>query len=81
VPVSFADMRSRTSVAAKRRIPLVRNLMPEGKEENIMKYLKPELIPMASAITEVQSSTLKHRHIVLDSMNVLATTAAYEADE
>jgi hypothetical protein len=55
--------------------------MPEGKEENTMKYVKPELIPIASAITGVQSSTIKHRHVVPDSMNVLATTAAYEADE
>ena len=46
-----------------------------------MKYVKPELVPIASAITGVQSSTIKHRHVVPDSMNVLATTAAYESDE
>ena len=55
--------------------------MPEGKEENTMKYVKPELVPMASAITGVQGSNLKQHYFVPDSMNVLATSAAYEADE
>jgi hypothetical protein len=60
---------------------LARSLMPKGKEVNTMKYVKPELVPIASALTGVQSSTTKHRHVVPDSMNVLATTSAYEADE
>jgi hypothetical protein len=59
----------------------VRSSMPEGKEEKTMKYVKPELVPMASAITGVQGSNLKHHYFVPDSMNVLATSAAYEADE
>ena len=46
-----------------------------------MKYVKPELTPIASAITAVQSSNLKQRHVVPDSKNILATTSAYEADE
>jgi hypothetical protein len=55
--------------------------MPEGKEENTMKYVKPELVPMASAITGVQSSTVKNSHFMPDNKNLLATTSAYEADE
>ncbi len=46
-----------------------------------MKYVKPELTPIASAITAVQGSNLKQRHVVPDSKNILATAPAYEADE
>lgn len=46
-----------------------------------MKYVKPELVPIASAIAGVQSSTIKHHLFMPDNDNLLATTSAYEADE
>jgi len=46
-----------------------------------MKYVKPEVAPLASAIEAVQSSTSKRHHVTPDNMSVLATTSAYEADE
>ena len=46
-----------------------------------MKYAKPKLVPIGTAITNVQSSTIKQKHVVPDSMRELATTSAYEADE
>jgi hypothetical protein len=58
-----------------------RDLTPIRKEVNAMKYVKPEIAPIASAITAVQSSTIKQKHVVPDSMRELATTSAYEADE
>jgi hypothetical protein len=46
-----------------------------------MKYVKPEVAPLALAIEAVQSSLIKRLHATLDVMSVLATTSAYEADE
>lgn len=46
-----------------------------------MKYVKPEVAPLASAIEAVQSSLRKRLHVTEDNMAVLATTPAYEADE
>jgi hypothetical protein len=46
-----------------------------------MKYVKPEVAPLASAIEAVQSSTNKKNHVTPDSMLISATTSAYEADE
>ncbi|MGD0469213.1 MAG: hypothetical protein ABSA54_12625 [Terriglobales bacterium] len=46
-----------------------------------MKYVKPDVVPLASAIDAVQSSTEKKHHVTLDSESILATTNAYEADE
>jgi len=46
-----------------------------------MKYVKPEVAPLASAIEAVQSSLSKRFHVIQDVMSVLATTSAYEADE
>jgi hypothetical protein len=46
-----------------------------------MKYVKPEVAPLASAIEAVQSSLIKKHHVTQDIMSVLATTPAYEADE
>jgi hypothetical protein len=51
------------------------------KEVNFMKYVKPEVAPLASAIEAVQSSTSKKNHVTPDSMLISATTSAYEADE
>jgi len=45
-----------------------------------MKYVKPDLAPLASAIEAVQTSTGKNNHVILDG-SMLATTNAYEADE
>jgi hypothetical protein len=46
-----------------------------------MKYVKPEVAPLASAIEAVQSSLSKKHQVTRDSMSVLATSSAYEADE
>ena len=46
-----------------------------------MKYVKPEVVLIASAITAVQSSNVKQHPKVPDSRNILATNPAYEADE
>lgn len=46
-----------------------------------MRYVKPIVTPLATAIEAVQSSTRKQHQVVLDSMSILATTSAYEADE
>jgi hypothetical protein len=53
---------------------------PSRKEVNSMKYVKPDLAPLASAIEAVQTSTGKNNHVILDG-SMLATTNAYEADE
>jgi hypothetical protein len=44
-----------------------------------MKYSKPEITPLASALDAVQSNTMKHA-VPLDS-NQQSATGAYEADE
>jgi hypothetical protein len=46
-----------------------------------MKYAKPEINLVRSACAVIQSSTTKQQHVVRDNMAILATTAAYEADE
>ena len=46
-----------------------------------MTYTKPEVNPIAPAISAVRSSQAKQQHVVADSMEILATTAAYESDE
>ena len=45
-----------------------------------MKYVKPDVIPLAPALEAVQTSTGKKHQVTFD-MSILATTAAYEADE
>lgn len=46
-----------------------------------MKYAKPEITALAAATEAVQSSDVKQEQMYLDHSNILATTAAYEADE
>lgn len=46
-----------------------------------MNYSKPKINLIGPAAGTVQSSQIKERHVVADSMEILATTAAYEADE
>lgn len=45
-----------------------------------MKYDKPEVVVLASALEAVQSQTAKINHFYPDAP-VLQTSAAYEADE
>jgi len=49
-----------------------------------MKYTKPEVIGLGSALEAVKSDTLKPRHVVFDNVPIdttKGTTSAYEADE
>lgn len=46
-----------------------------------MKYVKPDVAPLAPAIEAVQTSTGKHHQVALDGNGIWATTNAYEADE
>ncbi len=46
-----------------------------------MKYAKPEIRTVSSALDAIQSDQVKVIHRVLDSTMTLAATAAYEADE
>lgn len=46
-----------------------------------MKYDKPHVVALGPAVESVQSSTRKINQLHLDASKVLATTAAYEADE
>ena len=49
-----------------------------------MKYAKPEVTGLGSALKAVQSDTLKPRHVVFDNDPIdttKGTTSAYEADE
>jgi hypothetical protein len=45
-----------------------------------MRYEKPEVVPLGPAMTAVQSSMNKSSP-VFDYDHILASTAAYEADE
>jgi hypothetical protein len=46
-----------------------------------MKYTKPEVTLLASASKAVQGSETKQQQVTRDNMSILATNAAYEADE
>jgi hypothetical protein len=46
-----------------------------------MKYAKPQITLISRAIETVQNSDIKHEQMIVDSYQVLATTAAYQADE
>jgi hypothetical protein len=46
-----------------------------------MRYTKPQINPLASAVNAVQSSTDKSRPVTQDGSINLGTSAAYEADE
>jgi hypothetical protein len=46
-----------------------------------MKYNKPEVAVLGSAVDAIQSSTVKQIHRVQDQLFELATNSAYEADE
>ncbi len=48
-----------------------------------MKYDKPEVVVLASAVDAIQRSTVKQQLLVQETISPFgyATTAAYEADE
>jgi hypothetical protein len=49
--------------------------------KKMMKYKKPDVIPLGTAAAAIQSSTAKKTPNMPDGANLPATTAAYEADE
>lgn len=46
-----------------------------------MNYAKPQITLISRAIETVRSSDIKHELIIVDSYQVMATNAAYQADE
>jgi hypothetical protein len=46
-----------------------------------MKYQKPEVMPVASALTAVQNSSNKTVHETIDSKPAACSLTAYAADE
>lgn len=65
----------------KKRLDQAQQKQTQVERSTSMTYTKPEVNPIAPAISAVRSSQAKQQHVVADSMEILATTAAYESDE
>lgn len=46
-----------------------------------MTYVKPQVTLISRAIDTVRNSDIKHELMIVDSYEILATNAAYQADE
>jgi hypothetical protein len=54
---------------------------PEGKEVKIMRYEKPEVVVLGSAVNAIQSSDKPRDDIQDSGTDTYFSVSAYEADE